>query len=346
MAYRSGTLFQRGKKGIWYYQAYVDGRQVGPVSSGSTRREDAQRELDRFLGQRARVELAPSPKGLTVGRLIDDFLAHVDADLEVGTVRMYHAALDLHIKPFFGHLPPQKLSTDMLREYREKRSRERARKYSKTGSFSLARRVSQTTINRELAGLRGALHYALKTNSKLHFSVPYFPMHREKNVRTGFLREEKFMELYDALPYAGAKALAAAAFYTGVRKGELTKVNWDQMDFEVGVIALYETKNDDTRAVPIVLGPMEDSLRAAREEREQFYPECEAVFAYEGKRLMDLKRAWKTACEKANVDGLLFHDMRRSANRNMRDAGLPQPMRMKIMGTRPRQWIGGTGSWT
>jgi integrase len=56
------------------------------------------------------------------------------------------------------------------------------------------------------------------------------------------------------------------------------------------------------------------------------------VFAYEGQRLMDLKRAWKTACEKAKVDGLLFHNMRRSANRNMRDAGLPQPMRMKIMG--------------
>ena len=109
-------------------------------------------------------------------------------------------------------------------------------------------------------------------------------------------------------------------------------MNWDQVDFEVGVIALYETKNDETRAVPIVPGLMEDALRAAREERDQFYPECKAVFAYEGQRLMDLKRAWKTACEKAKVDGLLFHDMRRSANRNMRDAGLPQPMRMKIMG--------------
>jgi len=134
------------------------------------------------------------------------------------------------------------------------------------------------------------------------------------------------------LPYCGAKALAASSFYTGVRKGELTKVNWDQVDFKVGVIALYETKNHESRAVPIVPGLMEDSLRAAREERDQFYPECEAVFAYEGHRLMNLKRAWKSACKKANVHGLLFHDMRRSANRNMRDAGLPQPMRMKIMG--------------
>jgi uncharacterized protein (DUF2384 family) len=126
--------------------------------------------------------------------------------------------------------------------------------------------------------------------------------------------------------------LAAASFYTGVRKGEQTKLNWDQVDFEVGVIALYETKNHEARAVPIVPGLMEDALRAAREEHDQFYPECNAVFANEGQRLMDLRRAWRTACEKAKVEGLLFHDMRRSANRNMRDAGLPQPMRMKIMG--------------
>ena len=77
------------------------------------------------------------------------------------------------------------------------------------------------------------MHYALKTNGKLHLSVPYFPMRKEENVRTGFLREGKFKELNEALPHAGAKALAAASFYTGVRKGELTKVNWDQVDFEV-----------------------------------------------------------------------------------------------------------------
>ena len=332
MSYGSGTLFQRGKQGIWYYQAYVDGKQIGPFSAGSTKREDAQRELDRLLGQRARGELALTPKGLTIAKLADDFLLHAKEELSLGTRRMYQAALELHVKPFFGRLAPQKLTTEMLRQYREKRCRETVQKYSKTGLFDTGKPVTQSSINRELAGLRAALHYALKVNNRLHFHVPHFPMSKEKNVRTGFLREDKFKELYKALPYAGVKALAATSFYTGVRKGELTKVNWDQVDFEVGVIALYHTKNGETRAVPIVPGLMEEALRAARTEHDQFYPECDAVFAFEGRRITSLRRSWETACEKVKVDGLLFHDMRRSANRNMRDAGLPQSLRMRIMG--------------
>jgi integrase len=332
MSYGSGTLFHRGKQGIWYYQAYVDGKQIGPFSSGSTNRDDAQRELDRLLGQRARGELAPTPKGLRIAKVIDDFLLHAEEELSVGTRRMYQAALELHVKPFFGKLAPQKLTTELLRQYRDKRSRETVQKYSKTGLFDTGKPVAQASINRELAGLRAALRYALKVDHRLHFHVPHFPMSKEKNVRTGFLREDKFKELYDALPYAGVRALAASSFYTGVRRGELTKVNWDQVDFQVGVIALYDTKNGETRAVPIVPGLMEEALREARTERDQFYPECDAVFAFEGRRITSSRRSWETACEKVKVDGLLFHDMRRSANRNMRDAGLPQSLRMRIMG--------------
>jgi hypothetical protein len=51
------------------------------------------------------------------------------------------------------------------------------------------------------------------------------------------------------------------------------------------VIALYETKNKETRAVPIIPGLMEEeALLAAKEERDKFYPECDALFAYEGHR--------------------------------------------------------------
>jgi hypothetical protein len=49
--------------------------------------------------------------------------------------------------------------------------------------------------------------------------------------------------------------------------------------------------------------------------------------------------------KRSRVDGLLFHDMRRSANRNMRNAGLPQSLLMRIMGSETASMDAGMKSW-
>ncbi len=53
---------------------------------------------------------------------------------------------------------------------------------------------------------------------------------------------------------------------------------------------------------------------------------------YEGEPIKDFEKSWKTACENAKLPGKLFHDLRRSAARNMRRAGVTEQVAMQITG--------------
>lgn len=46
----------------------------------------------------------------------------------------------------------------------------------------------------------------------------------------------------------------------------------------------------------------------------------------------DFRKAWGTACTKAEMTGLLFHDLRRSAVRNLDRTGVSQVVGMMISG--------------
>jgi integrase len=60
------------------------------------------------------------------------------------------------------------------------------------------------------------------------------------------------------------------------------------------------------------------------------------VFAHGGHRITEFRKAWTFACERAGVKGLLFHDLRRSAVRNMRMAGVAGNVAMQITGHKTR----------
>jgi integrase len=163
--------------------------------------------------------------------------------------------------------------------------------------------------------------------------VPYFPMVQETTVRKGFLNDQQYAALRDALPEE-LKALFITAYTTGIRKGELLAITWPQVDFEGQLITLEygETKNQEARSVPIVAGDMFDALTAAKEKRDEFWPQSPWVFTRRGEVIKDFRWAWEEACKSAGVPDLNFHDLRRTAVRNMRRAGIPQVTRMKISG--------------
>jgi integrase len=309
----AGTIYQRGN--IWWVQVYIDGKPI-IQSSKSKKKSEAVKLRNKLLAKKERGELSGGrPEKVLIGELLDDVLT---SDIKESTRYIWKKVIAKNIRPFFGKLRAQRLSTDHMDEYRKKRK---------------AAGRSDSTVNRELSILRTSFHNARKRTPPKVYTVPYFPMMQETTVRKGFLTDEQYAVLRDALPDE-LKALFVTAYISGIRKGELLAIAWPQVDFETCTITLEhgETKNQEARSVPIVAGDMRDLLLKAKHERDAGYPRSPWVFSRGGAPIKDFRWAWDEACKIAGVPDLNFHDLRRTAVRNMRRAGIPQVVRMKISG--------------
>jgi integrase len=57
---------------------------------------------------------------------------------------------------------------------------------------------------------------------------------------------------------------------------------------------------------------------------------------HRGKRIRHFRKTWKTAYLKASCPGILRHDFRRTAVRNMVNAGVLERVAMKVTGDKPQ----------
>jgi integrase len=309
----SGGLKLRGR--IWYIDyRTASGKRVFE-SSKSEKREVAQALLQRRLGQVVSGEEVLIKK-TTVSELCDLVIAdHEVRQLrDTETVKWRYGA---HVKPAVGSLLAVRFGTRQANSYATMR-REKDE-------------ASNATINRELSIIRRGFNLGYRQDPPLVTKVPYIPKLEEDNARQGFLSDDQYDVLLHALPDR-LKALFVVACHVGTRKGEIRRLEWDQVDFEERVIRLAgsQTKGKKARGLPI-FGDMEEWLRWQRERCPEGYR-----YVFFSKRYSypvgGHLSGWREACIKAGVPGLLFHDLRRTAVRTMRRAGIDQRLRMLVSG--------------
>jgi integrase len=200
--------------------------------------------------------------------------------------------------------------------------------------------LANGTINRELAALKRMFQLAAKTKLLSTDHIPDIPMLKEAPPRAGFFEAEQFQAVLRYLR-PEIKPIALFAHETGWRLREVITLEWRQVDLREGSVRLDPgtTKNGEGR-VAYCSRELLALLRAQHAATRDL--ECEKgiivpwIFHRKGKRILRFLASWQTACRLAGVPGMLFHDLRRTAVRNMVRAGIPERVAMQISGHRTR----------
>ena len=177
---------------------------------------------------------------------------------------------------------------------------------------------TDATVNRYLALVKSTLNLALR-NGKIERS-PAKPvkLFQENNSRVRYLTEEEEGRLFEALPEE-LMPLIAVALHTGLRKGELLHLKWEDVDFHSGTLTIARSKHGETRRVPmnslvreVLTSLRREQIQAAKASMEG---EREILSAYVfctpgGSFWHNLNRKWYPALRRAALKDFRFHDLR------------------------------------
>src|SRR5262249_24624150 len=152
----------------------------------------------------------------------------------------------------------------------------------------------------------------------------------EDAVREGFVEKGELQAIVSHLEDADVRDYVLWGFWTGMRRGEIAKLTWAAFDKETWTLTLPGriTKNKKPRKLALE-GPYREILKRGLAVRR---PDCPLIFHRDGQPVKSFKKAWVNACKQAGVAGLLFHDLRRTAIRNMIRAGIDRKIARTISG--------------
>ncbi|MFO7914430.1 MAG: site-specific integrase, partial [Candidatus Krumholzibacteriales bacterium] len=257
-------------------------------------------------------------------------------DYEINNQRTVARARQVtnHLMNHFGNITAAEITTDRVNKYIQERQGEGA---------------ANATINRELSGLIKMFNLAVKARKISRDSVPVIEKLEEAPPKEGFFEHEDFMEFIQHLPEY-IRGMVVFGYKRGCRLGELQNLKWANVYRDEGyiVIEAREAKNKQSRKVPLD-AELKEVLRKQFVNRRL---DSEYVFRGLGKRIKDFRYSWNKACKAIGVHGyrgvrgfenpkpgdrqLTFHDLRRTAIRNMIRGGVTERVAMKISGHKTR----------
>jgi len=116
------------------------------------------------------------------------------------------------------------------------------------------------------------------------------------------------------------------ALNTGMRRGEILSLTWDQVDMARGIITLHHTKNGKVRRLPMN-GVVRDTLRNLPRNGPYLFGGDRTYYS--------IKTAWLSAPRRAGLDRFRFHDLRHTWVSYLVESGVDLRTVQELGGGRP-----------
>jgi integrase len=168
------------------------------------------------------------------------------------------------------------------------------------------------SVNRELEVLSRIYSIAIDNGMNIQNPCRKVRLLRMDNQRNRYLSEDeetRLMAIFEGRR-AHLRSIVILALHTGMRRGEILSLRWNQIDFERSLILVQRTKTGRDRIIPMN-STVRETLAAIRQQAEgnQVFP------------INDVKRSFAYACVKAKIADFRFHDLRHTAATRLADRG-------------------------
>lgn len=169
--------------------------------------------------------------------------------------------------------------------------------------------TSNATYNRMLSTLKGIFSRSYEFGYIEKNNVRDVKLLKVLSSKIRYLDDNETRRFFESLPKLKsitAQNIIKIAYYTGMRKGEILSLSFDDIDYQTNQITLKSsnTKSNKTRSIPIHEEVMKVIKSIGRGSGLLFVSEVT------GKKFDNIDRSWKQLMKLSEIENFRFHDLR------------------------------------
>jgi integrase len=324
-------IYKRGNV-YWIAYAGLDGK-VLRESSKSEKFRDAETLL---IKQRQSIRDGKMPEIKRIGNhtfndLVTDYLKWAERQRASKQKGLVVAQL----KERFGPLPLRRFDTRLVETYQS----ERLQGGNKVLKSKEVVANKPGTINRHVSILKHMFTKAVEwdmVEDETLKRIRRAKLLEENNRRLRFLSTEECGTLLNACD-KHLKPIVIMAMNTGMRKGEILSLKWDNVDLNSGFILLDSgmTKNGERREIPInatLRTTLQELFKGTSDRPRRIdvtnvfyrvvYDDPTEKAKSTGKAFVNVQKSFSAACRRAKLKDFRFHDLRHTFASQLVMAGI------------------------